>query len=486
MKKLPLKIKLTLVMAAVIAAVISIVCFLNSLLLEKYYINDRKDKLISSYDSMKETVERDGFTSDEMKQKMNEINALYNINVIIVDSNWKTAYSTQNNTKDAYRWLQRFIFSHDKDITLIEENNEYTIKKGNDIAMSLSYMVIYGTLEDGTQIVMQLILESIKESISIFNRFVQITGISVLLIGVVFVFFISDRFTKPVKKLSHIAEEMSNLNFDIKYTGHYKDEIGRLGESMNVMSDNLKANITMLKNANYELKKDIEQKNEISRRQKEFLANVSHELKTPIALIQGYAEGLKEGVIDDKENLDFYCDVIMDEAIKMNKLVKNLLSLDHIESGKDNVNIERFNLSEMVNEIIRSNSLLTEQKGISVEKDISDGVFVWYDKLQIEEVFSNFFSNAMNHSNGKIKVVLSKQESNVKLKVFNTGDNIPESDITRIWDKFYKVDKARTREYGGNGIGLSIVKAILDSYGVPYGVRNEENGVSFWLILDCD
>lgn len=486
MKKLPLKIKLTLVMAAVIAAVISIVCFLNSLLLEKYYVNDRKEKLISSYDSMKETVERDGFTSDEMKQKMNEINALYNINVIIVDSNWKTAYSTQNNTKDAYRWLQRFIFSHDKDITLIEENNEYTIKKGNDIAMSLSYMVIYGTLEDGTQIVMQLILESIKESISIFNRFVQITGISVLLIGVVFVFFISDRFTKPVKKLSHIAEEMSNLNFDIKYTGHYKDEIGRLGESMNVMSDNLKANITMLKNANYELKKDIEQKNEISRRQKEFLANVSHELKTPIALIQGYAEGLKEGVIDDKENLDFYCDVIMDEAIKMNKLVKNLLSLDHIESGKDNVNIERFNLSEMVNEIIRSNSLLTEQKGISVEKDISDGVFVWYDKLQIEEVFSNFFSNAMNHSNGKIKVVLSKQESNVKLKVFNTGDNIPESDITRIWDKFYKVDKARTREYGGNGIGLSIVKAILDSYGVPYGVRNEENGVSFWLILDCD
>lgn len=486
MKKLPLKIKLTIVMATVIAAVISIVCFLNSFLLEKYYINDRKDKLISSYDSMKDTIERAGFTSDEMKQKMNEINALYNINVIIVDSNWQTAYSTQNNTKDAYRWLQRFIFSHDKDITLIEENNEYTIKKGNDIAMGLSYMVIYGTLEDGTQVVMQLILESIKENISIFNRFVQITGISVLLIGVVFVFFISDRFTKPVKKLSHIAEEMSNLNFDVKYTGHYKDEIGKLGESMNIMSDNLKANITMLKNANYELKKDIEQKNEISKRQREFLANVSHELKTPIALIQGYAEGLKEGVIDDKENLDFYCDVIMDEAIKMNKLVKNLLSLDHIESGKDNVNIERFNLSEMVNEIIRSNSLLTEQKGISVEKEISDVVFVWYDKLQIEEVFSNFFSNAMNHSNGKIKVILSKQENKVRLQVFNTGDKIPESDISRIWDKFYKVDKARTREYGGNGIGLSIVKAILDSYGVPYGVQNEENGVSFWLILDCD
>lgn len=486
MKKLSLKIKLTLLMATVITIVVAVVCMLNYFLLEKYYVNDRKEKLISSYESMKDTISKDGLTSVEMKNKMNEINARYNINVIIIDSNWETAYSTQSSVNDVRNWLQRFIFSHDKDITLIEEKNEYTIKSGDDKVLGLTYMVIYGTIKDGTQIVMQIIIEGIRENISIFNRFVVITGVSVLFISVIFVFFIAGRFTKPIKKLSNIAEEMSNLNFDVKYTGHYKDEVGKLGESMNSMSDNLRNNIQMLKNANYELKKDNEQKTEIANRQKDFIANVSHELKTPISLIQGYAEGLKEGVIDDKENLDFYCDVIMEEATRMNKLVKNLLSLDNIESGKNGTNIERFNFAEMISEIIKSNQIITNSKGIKVVTEITPEVYVWFDKLQLEEVFINFFSNAINHSEGKINIELIKENQKARLTVFNTGQNIPEEDIDRIWDKFYKVDKARTREYGGNGIGLSIVKAILDNYGVRYGVNNKENGVSFWLLLDCD
>ena len=185
------------------------------------------------------------------------------------------------------------------------------------------------------------------------------------------------------------------------------------------MSSQLETTISELKSANNELQRDIEDKIKIDKMRKEFLDNVSHELKTPIALIQGYAEGLKENISDDSESREFYCDVIMDEASRMNKLVKNLLTLNQLESGKDAVVMERF------------------------DKD--------------------------NH---------------VKISVFNTGTPIPEADVPNLWNKFYKVDKARTREYGGSGIGLSIVKAIMESMNQEYGVQNFDNGVEFWFTLD--
>ena len=486
MKKMSLKLKLTFLLAAIVLTVVGVICLLNSIFFEKYYIKDREKKLVNSYNEMKEVLVSDGISSDSVRKKMLSINALHNINVFLVDSNWKTVYSTQNNIENTYRWLQHFIFSGDRDIELIKENDNYSIKKGNDISTGLSYMVIYGSMEDGSQLVMQLIIESIKENIKIFNNFVTITGAVVMVISIIFAYFLADKFTKPIKELSKIAEEMSELNFDAKYTGKAQNEIGQLGKSINFMSDSLQKNITMLKTANYELQLDIEEKTKAADRQKEFLSNVSHELKTPIALIQGYAEGLKEGVASDKESFDFYCDVIMDESNKMNRMVKNLLSLDHIESGQNNINIERFNLTELINEICKANELRLDQKNIVCVSKCQNDIYVWYDKLQIEEVFTNFYTNAINHSTGKIKISLKKTDGKAKLEVYNSGNKIPENDLTRIWEKFYKVDKARTREYGGNGLGLSIVKAILDNYDVEYGVDNVDDGVVFWCVFDCD
>ena len=219
---------------------------------------------------------------------------------------------------------------------------------------------------------------------------------------------------------------------------------------------------------------------------KEFLSNVSHELKTPIALIQGYAEGLQECINDDAESRNFYCDVIIDEAGKMNRMVKKLLTLNRLEFGNQKVVMERFDIVSLINGVVQSSEIMLQQKGVTLRMEKLEPVFVWADEFDIEEVFTNYFSNALNHVDFEkiVEVKVVKNEKKVRVSVFNTGQQIPEEDIDKIWIKFYKVDKARTREYGGSGIGLSIVKAIMESLHQQYGVKNWDNGVEFWFELD--
>lgn len=287
-------------------------------------------------------------------------------------------------------------------------------------------------------------------------------------------------------ELVRISEKMIHLDFDAKYTGNSKTEIALLGKNINELSETLEGTISELKSANNELKRDIERKNKIDEMRIEFLSNVSHELKTPIALIQGYAEGLKEGVSEDEESKDFYCEVIMDEAAKMNNMVKKLLTLNQLEFGNDTVTLERFDITAMIRTYLQSVELLCSQKGIRVQMADYPPIHVWADEFKVEEVFGNYFSNAMNHAayDKVIDVKLVLMESKVRICVFNSGNPIPEDSISHIWEKFYKVDKARTREYGGSGVGLSIVKAIMNSFNQDYGVKNYENGVEFWFELD--
>lgn len=216
------------------------------------------------------------------------------------------------------------------------------------------------------------------------------------------------------------------------------------------------------------------------------MGNVSHELKTPIALIQGYAEGLKEGVSDDPESMQFYCDVIIDEADKMNQMVKNLMTLNQLEFGDQDIQFERFDLTELIKGVLQSMEILIQQKDAKIQFRTKEPVYVWADEFKAEQVLRNYVNNALNHLDGDkvIDIKILCHDEKAKVTVFNTGIPIPEDDLPHIWEKFYKVDKAHTREYGGNGIGLSIVKAIMDSFHQEYGVNNYDNGVEFWFELD--
>lgn len=374
-----------------------------------------------------------------------------------------------------------------EDRTIIESNDNYTLQKIYDSKFSSDYLELWGTLDNGSSVMMRMSFDEIKESVKIFNKFATIVGIVLFMIGIIASIITSRYMTKPIKQLSKLSQEMSNLNFDIKYKGDDKDEIGDLGNSMNKLSDKLEKTISELKSANTELMRDIENRDKAEQMRTDFLSNVTHELKTPIALIQGYAEGLKDGISDDPESMDYYCDVIIDESAKMNNMVKKLLTLNQIEFGNEEIVMSRFDIVDLVSNVVNANQLRAQNKGISLlfnhDKTHCD---VWSDEYKIEEVLTNYVTNAINHCDFDKKIIINLQElsDRVRISVFNTGKQIPEEDLENIWIKFYKVDKARTREYGGNGIGLSIVKAIMEKYGKGYGVNNVDGGVEFYLELD--
>ena len=379
-----------------------------------------------------------------------------------------------------------FLNQAQKESRTLDSTDVYQINQSWDPWNQSYYVDMWGSLDDGSQFLLRSPVESMRESASISNRFLLYIGSVLIVVSILLIWYFSKRITDPIRELARLSDRMADLDFDAKYTSGGSNEIGELGENFNRMSEKLESTISELKKANNSLQKDIEQKDKLEKMRNEFLGNVSHELKTPIALIQGYAEGLKEGVNEDAESREFYCDVIMDEASKMNQMVKNLLTLNQLEFGDEDIVFERFNLTALVKGVLQSMEIMADQAGAKIMLHTEEDIYAWADEFKVEQVVRNYVSNACHHVSGDmvIEVKMVQKDGKVRVSVFNTGNPIPEADAPHIWDKFYKVDKAHTREYGGNGIGLSIVKAIMKSFNQEYGVKNYDNGVEFWFELD--
>ncbi len=269
---------------------------------------------------------------------------------------------------------------------ILSQTDKYHIVKVYDNRVGSYYLELLGVIDNSTWIYVRSNYQSMMESVTISNQFLAYIGIIVTIIGIFIMYMVSKGFTKPILELSEIATRMSRLDFEAKYRVDRKDEIGTLGSSINVLSEKLEETISELKSANNELQKDIDKKTQIDEMRTEFLSNVSHELKTPIALIQGYAEGLMENINEDEESRKFYCEVITDEASKMNKMVKKLLSLNHIEFGENPITIERFNIVEVVKSVLVSTEILFRQKEAVLYFNEYKPIYVWADEYMLKKL----------------------------------------------------------------------------------------------------
>lgn len=486
MKKNSLTRQITSIVSILVAGAILLCWVLNTTLLPRYYMHNKKHVLMENYEMISNASEQDKLESDEFTVTFDNLCSNGNIMTLILQPDGKVLRSSVNDL-DALRGELWNVLLHTDDMEVLYSNDQYQLLRKNDTRLDSEYLVLVGVLENGDMILMRTAVESIRESAAISNRFLLFVGAAAIVSSLLVAFFTTRHITKPLQQLTDISKRMVDLDFNAKYESNRSNsyEVEELGNHINRLSENLERTISELKTANVELQDDIEKKIQIDEMRKEFLSNVSHELKTPLALIQGYAEGLQECINDDAESREFYCDVIIDEADKMNRMVKKLLTLNQLEFGNDQVVMERFDMTELVRGVANSTKILMEQKGIRLELDNLEEAWVWGDEFKVEEVITNYMSNAINHADGGkvIRVFYTRFEDKLRVSVFNTGQPIPEDDIDKIWVKFYKVDKARTREYGGSGIGLSIVKAIMDSFHQQCGVINHEDGVEFWMEL---
>ncbi len=481
-----IRAQLAAITIALLAGTLIICWFINNTFLEKYYEHDKMKIVESAYESLNKAGNSDRLTSEDFQNDMREYAFRYNLSVEVVDVNAKVVFEATFNGAELNRRLFSYITGIPMGLQGEESPEPDAVFKLHEVRTNTEYIEMYGQLDNGCWYIISSTMESIRDSVKLANRFLAWVGTVSVLVGGIVCWIIARRITKPILQLAEISDKMTHLDFEVKYQGKDKNEIALLGANINKLSESLEKNISELKTANNELQKDIERKEKVDEMRKEFLSNVSHELKTPVALIQGYAEGLKEGIIDDSESRDFYCDVIIDEANKMNTMVKRLLTLNQLEFGNDVVSMERFDIVSLISNYLQSAGILIKQNDIKVCYSQTEPIFVWADEFKTEEVFMNYFTNAVNHCAGEkiIEIKIEKLDGKARINVFNTGEQIPQESIEHIWEKFYKVDKARTREYGGSGVGLSIVKAIMESMNQKYGLENYANGVRFWFELE--
>lgn len=499
-----IRLKITMIFVGLMAAVLVSLWAVNSFFLESFYTRQKLELLEDSYERLNNIIiegrfEGNNLTEDlqslfssggeqtEASRLLRLMSDKYNTTIVIQDSITGGMIPLAKDGKFLAETLRRYILgiNDPRTETFVDQDN-HKIQKIYDWRSQGYYLQSWGFFDDNrTMFIMSMPIASISDSVRISNEFLAYVGLAALIIGSGMVYYATKKVVSPIRSLASLSSRMSELDFEARYTGNFEDEIGTLGRSMNILSEKLKDTIEELKTANQKLQKDIEEKIKIDETRKEFIANVSHELKTPIALIQGYAEGLTEGMAEDEESRNYYCEVIEDEAEKMNKMVKQLLALTALEFGNDTAVMEPFDMTALIQGILSSVRILLEQKEVQVEFDQAQPVWVYADEFKIEEVITNYLNNAMNHAEGekKIRICLEYQGEDVKVTVYNTGKHIPEEDLEYLWGKFYKVDKARTRAYGGSGIGLSIVKAIMESHHQGYGVANAEGGVEFWFTV---
>ena len=471
----------------IILGSIVIVSILSSCFLGDYYIFEKRQEMKSLYGQLSEKCDKEELYGKEHESEAIALFDRYSVSCIITGADGEPLVSSNTDSSVLLNQLNYSMFSNDESTEVINTTEQYEIFTQEYPGSNNEYLVLLGLLPDGNITFIRADLASMRHVSLITNRFFLFMAVIAIFITVLLSRFAITKFMQPLFDIIDITKRISNFDFDTAYKPQrFYNEMDDLGEHVNEMATTLKRAITQLRAANESLKHDLEVREETENMRKEFVSNVSHELKTPIALIQGYAEGLQEGIMEDENSRQIYLDIIIDEANKMNRLVREMLILNQLEAGQMSMDLVDFDVTEMIDSVVDSNQINFEVQNINYSFINKEECVVHADEFLVEQVLTNFISNAIHYVMNENIITIRYdfvKKGKVRISVFNSGNNIAKKDIKHIWEKFYKADKARSREYGGSGIGLSVVKATMELLHEKFGVENLSNGVEFWCEL---
>ena len=451
----------------------------NVSFLVEFFVQKEKTALFNQINIVSELDLND---KQAIVNTLSKINEKHNFDVEIYNSRGSILYTTHGGQMmDFFQQNNdRFNMSHEemKVIKSKKLQNGVVFKQAVRRFDNNEYLLCEKQIENEIFAEVRIQKQLIVESASIANEFIVIVSAVCFVLSIGWIFVFAKKFSKPISEMNKITMEMSRLNFEKKIVAKSNDEIGQLALSINELSDSLSMALSDLKEKNKKLEEDIEAERHLDSMRKAFIANVSHELKTPIAIINGYAEGLKLNI--NPESREEYCNTIIDEGNRMNDLVLSILELSKYESGQIPLNFTKVDIGALANVLIKR---IYKDSEILAESKISENTFVLADSLQIEQVLKALLENAKVHSSGSVTVESSSEER-IRISVFNTGKQIDKEKMPQIWQSFYRGDVSHKRDNSRFGLGLSIVSAIIKMHNTSCGVYNTENGVCFWFELE--
>lgn len=495
MKRNGITLKLFTVTVAFLFMFISAVIFIQFLFFQKFYVTQKTKELKSNVEKFKSNYAN--YNSNSIFNAMSNFEDKNNAKIAILENSGtlkliKQPMVNQQDSRSSETMvlaINNWISSMENyfDVLSTKKTIVYTLKHPSlytDNLVLVSPVIVNGEIQDIVFVLSTL--QPVGEATSVTRKYYVYVYIAAVILIAILSLIYSKMISRPLISLNSTATRISQLDFSAKCQVASNDEIGSLGRTLNFLSEKLGITLNELKTANEQLKGDIEKEKQLEKMTKEFIASVSHELKTPISLIEGYAEGLKDG-IPKGDDIAYYLDVIIDESKNMNSLVCDMMDLSQLESGNFKLNMSEFNVFELITSIYKKhiNSINDRHLTLNISSTMKN-IIVCGDPYRIEEVMNNLISNAIRHTpvNKTIAITLKTVEGRISVEIENEGAFIGSEDLERIWDKFYKVDKSGNKHFGGTGLGLSIVKNILFLHKSDFGVSNTDTGVHFYFTLD--
>ena len=482
--------KLFLITAFIMVIFILIALLVQSVFFKGFYMMRKKGQIESGLNKIEQSYAKAN-SNDEAVNIINNFEGSSQYKVIILDSNGNLKYisSTNFEREDIFKlgYIRALVISLNENNLLSNiknKNGTVTYTTDERFVKTRSLVCAKYIKEKNEFLILIGSLQPVNEAMIVTRQFYMYILAGGVLIIILLSFIFSSIVSKSLIKINKTATKMANLDFSEKCEVKSEDEVGNLAASLNILSENLQNALGSLKQANVKLTEDIEKERNLEKMRKEFIAAVSHELKTPISLIEGYTEGIKDGVFD-KDETGNYLDLIIDESYKMANLVEDMLDLSQLESGNFKLVRDEFYLDELIKTTLRKYNVLMNEKNINIKCYLLNNISVTADWDRIEQVINNYLSNAIKHTEdgGDIVINMLDEDDSIKVEVINKGSKIPDGEMENIWEKFYKIDKSRNRKLGGTGIGLSIVKNIMILHEGNYGVENTDDGVKFYFSL---
>ena len=484
-KAVSIRTILVIVAAGTILAYFVLNVLASTLFMERFYLNRTKRQMIQAYETVVQHPDGNLKVMSELDNR--------NLRILLVNAATKeVVYNSHVDDRLLPPMLDRMI----PDITALLENDTdvpYVITPREDEELTAAGTMIKmgNTIRLGGRVGDELIVqitaqrEPIENAAKIAAQFSLVTGMLLLVVTALVYRNLASRIVKPLEEMSHVASKIEQLDFSARCPEGSGNELGQLAGSINAMSDTMQQYIAQLEQANDQLRQDIQEKERIETARRTLIDNLSHDLKTPLAIISGYAEGLSSGMAKTPQAYREYCDVIEDETQRMREMLSRMLAFSQLESGAVELEPEVFSLSDLLDDLTAMFAQRAESSGIRMTLSCPPDQYVFCDFVAAEQSLTNYLQNAISHLSGekRIEVSASVRDDRVRVEVFNTASPIPEEEQPRLWESFYRMEKSRRRQGGESGLGLAIVRSNMELMGMPYGMKNAEDGVVFWLEL---